>query len=88
MQSAALHPERYQNQAMFRTQILEQRLARHEMQAIEKFQDVLGVPAERELQLMFNYQLLIGMCSCRNCNSCQEVLVQGSLYASAAHKSS
>lgn len=24
---------------MFRTQILEQRLARHEMQAIEKFQD-------------------------------------------------
>merc|ERR1711865_623095 len=30
--------ERYQSQAMFRTQILEQRLARHEMQAIEKFQ--------------------------------------------------
>ncbi|CAE7206292.1 drc7 [Symbiodinium natans] len=37
--------EQYQNQAMFRTQILEQRLARHEMQAIEKFQDL-----ERMLQ--------------------------------------
>merc|ERR1712054_485138 len=32
--------ERYQSQAMFRTQILEQRLARHEMQAIEKFQEL------------------------------------------------
>lgn len=32
--------ETYQNQAMFRTQILEQRLARHEMQAIEKFQEL------------------------------------------------
>merc|ERR1712190_224403 len=37
--------ERYQSQAMFRTQILEQRLARHEMQAIEKFQEL-----ERMLQ--------------------------------------
>jgi len=37
--------ERYQSQAMFRTQILEQRLARHEMQAIEKFQEL-----ERTLQ--------------------------------------
>merc|ERR1711920_710858 len=37
--------EKYQSQAMFRTQILEQRLARHEMQAIEKFQDL-----ERMLQ--------------------------------------
>ncbi|CAJ1401716.1 unnamed protein product [Effrenium voratum] len=37
--------EQYQNQAMFRTQILEQRLARHEMQAIEKFQEL-----ERMLQ--------------------------------------
>merc|ERR1712066_760998 len=32
--------ETYQSLAMFRTQILEQRLARHEMQAIEKFQDL------------------------------------------------
>jgi len=32
--------ERYQSLAMFRTQILEQRLARHEMQAIEKFQEL------------------------------------------------
>lgn len=32
--------ERYQSQAMFRTQILEQRLARHEMQAIEKFKEL------------------------------------------------
>lgn len=32
--------ETYQSQAMFRTQILEQRLARHEMQAIEKFQQL------------------------------------------------
>jgi len=32
--------ERYQSEAMFRTQILEQRLARHEMQAIEKFQQL------------------------------------------------
>merc|ERR1712099_211940 len=32
--------EKYQSQAMFRTQILEQRLARHEMQAIEKFQEL------------------------------------------------
>eukprot|EP00441_Pelagodinium_beii_P038325 CAMPEP_0197626140 /NCGR_PEP_ID=MMETSP1338-20131121/5247_1 /TAXON_ID=43686 ORGANISM="Pelagodinium beii, Strain RCC1491" /NCGR_SAMPLE_ID=MMETSP1338 /ASSEMBLY_ACC=CAM_ASM_000754 /LENGTH=866 /DNA_ID=CAMNT_0043196659 /DNA_START=47 /DNA_END=2647 /DNA_ORIENTATION=- len=37
--------ERYQSQAMFRTQILEQRLARHQMQAIEKFQEL-----ERMLQ--------------------------------------
>merc|ERR1712060_981153 len=37
--------EKYQSQAMFRTQILEQRLARHEMQAIEKFQEL-----ERMLQ--------------------------------------
>lgn len=37
--------EKYQSQAMFRTQILEQRLARHEMQAIEKFQQL-----ERMLQ--------------------------------------
>merc|ERR1712050_71794 len=37
--------ERYQSQAMFRTQILEQRLARHEMQAIEKFKEL-----ERMLQ--------------------------------------
>eukprot|EP00931_Biecheleriopsis_adriatica_P115263 TRINITY_DN91078_c0_g1_i1.p1 TRINITY_DN91078_c0_g1~~TRINITY_DN91078_c0_g1_i1.p1 ORF type:complete len:918 (+),score=248.51 TRINITY_DN91078_c0_g1_i1:55-2754(+) len=37
--------ETYQSQAMFRTQILEQRLARHEMQAIEKFQEL-----ERMLQ--------------------------------------
>merc|ERR1719203_1489930 len=37
--------ERYQSQAMFRTQILEQRLARHEMKAIERFQDL-----ERMLQ--------------------------------------
>lgn len=37
--------ERYQSQAMFRTQILEQRLARHELQAIEKFQEL-----ERMLQ--------------------------------------
>lgn len=37
--------ERYQSQAMFRTQILEQRLARHEMQAIEKMQEL-----ERMLQ--------------------------------------
>jgi hypothetical protein len=37
--------ERYQSQAMFRTQILEQRLARHEMQAIENFQKL-----ERQLQ--------------------------------------
>eukprot|EP00438_Fugacium_kawagutii_P028420 Skav221010 [mRNA] locus=scaffold2350:68436:96326:+ [translate_table: standard] len=35
----------YQDEAMFRTQILEQRLARHEMQAIEKFQEL-----ERMLQ--------------------------------------
>merc|ERR1719265_1612024 len=32
--------ERNQSQAMFRTQILEQRLARHEMQAIEKFKEL------------------------------------------------
>jgi hypothetical protein len=32
--------ELYQSRAMFRTQILEQRLARHEMQAIEKFKDL------------------------------------------------
>merc|ERR1719473_901045 len=37
--------EKYQSQAMFRTQILEQRLARHEMQAIEKFKEL-----ERMLQ--------------------------------------
>jgi len=37
--------EKYQSHAMFRTQILEQRLARHEMQAIEKFQEL-----ERMLQ--------------------------------------
>merc|ERR1712060_414893 len=37
--------EKYQSLAMFRTQILEQRLARHEMQAIEKFQEL-----ERQLQ--------------------------------------
>merc|ERR1712135_193059 len=37
--------ERYQSQAMFRTQILEQRLARHEMQAFDKFQEL-----ERTLQ--------------------------------------
>lgn len=37
--------EKYQSQAMFRTQILEQRLARHEMQAIDKFQEL-----ERMLQ--------------------------------------
>merc|ERR1712066_224141 len=37
--------EKYQSLAMFRTQILEQRLARHEMQAIEKFQEL-----ERMLQ--------------------------------------
>merc|ERR1719247_1168754 len=37
--------ELYQSQAMFRTQILEQRLARHEMQAIEKFKEL-----ERMLQ--------------------------------------
>eukprot|EP00929_Paragymnodinium_shiwhaense_P051937 TRINITY_DN2605_c0_g1_i1.p1 TRINITY_DN2605_c0_g1~~TRINITY_DN2605_c0_g1_i1.p1 ORF type:complete len:842 (+),score=224.22 TRINITY_DN2605_c0_g1_i1:100-2625(+) len=37
--------EKYQSQAMFRTQILEQRLARHEMQAIENFQKL-----ERMLQ--------------------------------------
>jgi hypothetical protein len=32
--------EKYQSAAMFRTQILEQRLARHEMQAIQKFQEL------------------------------------------------
>merc|ERR1719198_1181029 len=32
--------EKYQSEAMFRTQILEQRLARHEVQAIEKYQDL------------------------------------------------
>jgi len=37
--------EKYQSQAMFRTQILEQRLARHETQAIDKFQEL-----ERMLQ--------------------------------------
>lgn len=37
--------EKYQSQAMFRTQILEHRLARHEMQAIAKFQEL-----EKELQ--------------------------------------
>mmetsp|Transcript_9290 Transcript_9290/g.29558 ORF Transcript_9290/g.29558 Transcript_9290/m.29558 type:complete len:853 (-) Transcript_9290:431-2989(-) len=37
--------EKYQSLAMFRTQILEQRLARHEMQAIDKFQEL-----ERMLQ--------------------------------------
>jgi len=37
--------EKYQSHAMFRTQILEQRLARHEMQAIEKFKDL-----EKQLQ--------------------------------------
>merc|ERR1712032_1329391 len=37
--------EKYQSQAMFRTQILEQRLARHEMKAIERFQEL-----ERTLQ--------------------------------------
>merc|ERR1711948_159295 len=37
--------EKYQSHAMFRTQILEQRLARHEMQAIEKFKEL-----ERQLQ--------------------------------------
>merc|ERR1719203_2180543 len=37
--------EKYQSQAMFRTQILKQRLARHEMQAIDKFQEL-----ERMLQ--------------------------------------
>merc|ERR1712032_294733 len=37
--------ERYQSLAMFRTQILEQRLARHEMKAIERFQEL-----ERTLQ--------------------------------------
>merc|ERR1740121_2828614 len=37
--------EKYQRHAMFRTQILEQRLARHEMQAIEKFKDL-----EKQLQ--------------------------------------
>merc|ERR1740120_101502 len=37
--------DNYRSLAMFRTQILEQRLARHEMQAIEKFQEL-----ERMLQ--------------------------------------
>lgn len=32
--------EQYQSNAMFRIQILEQRLARHEMQAIKKFVDL------------------------------------------------
>merc|ERR1719446_236690 len=38
--------EKYQSNAMFRIQILEQRLARHEMQAIDKFQELERMLAE------------------------------------------
>merc|ERR1712093_238205 len=38
--------EKYQSNAMFRIQILEQRLARHEMQAIKKFSELEKTLAE------------------------------------------
>ena len=49
-------PPRYQDEAMFRTQILEQRLARHEMQAIEKFQAPIEINAAMRYRGLFLVQ--------------------------------